>query len=235
MTGVAHCGNCEREISPDARACRYCGAPQANRSATPSSQGEASTEALGATPLTPNQRPGRRGWAIVVVLVVAGGAAVLLGMHAHPRKTASNQTYNGKAFSISYPSGWQVQDAEQSRLGYTDTTIVSPTDQNTLIRVDVTSNPPSSDPMTDAQPVINARQKHDGYQQIDLSTRKFEGFSAVHWEFLDRESGVLVHKEDEFFTDQNGDSVAVLTQASAGNYAGLARQFASVRQTLSMK
>jgi serine/threonine protein kinase len=148
---------------------------------------------------------------------------------------ASNQAYNGRAFSISYPSGWHVNDAEQNQGGYTDTTIVSPTNQNTLIRVDVTPNPPSSDPSTDAQPVVNDLQKQPGYQQIDLSPGTFEGFSAVHWEFLDRESGVLLHKEDEVFTDSNGDSVAVLTQAPARDYAGLAAQFASLRRTLSMK
>jgi hypothetical protein len=83
--------------------------------------------------------------------------------------------------------------------------------------------------------VVNDLQKQPGYQQIDLSPGTFEGFSAVHWEFLDRESGVLLHKEDEVFTDSNGDSVAVLTQAPAGDYAGLAAQFASLRRTLSMK
>jgi serine/threonine protein kinase len=144
-------------------------------------------------------------------------------------------TYAGRAFSISYPAQWITQDAEAQKSYGTDTTFVSPSDSNTLMRVDVTANPSSSDPMVAAQPVVSSLEQQPGYSQIDLSRGTFEGFPAVHWEFTVDESGVQLHKEDEFFTDtNNGDSVAVLTQAPESEYASLSSGFSDLRQSLSM-
>jgi hypothetical protein len=84
--------------------------------------------------------------------------------------------------------------------------------------------------------VISSLQGQPGYQQLDLSPDTFDGFPALHWEFLVDEGGVLMHKEDEFFIDtENGDGVAVLTQAPASEYATLAPAFAGLRESLSMK
>ncbi len=49
--------------------------------------------------------------------------------------------YDGHAVAINYPSGWRIEAAEVPKPGYTDTTIVSPGDPNTLLRVDVTPRP----------------------------------------------------------------------------------------------
>jgi S1-C subfamily serine protease len=147
----------------------------------------------------------------------------------------STTAYTGTAFSIDYPADWQVKNAETPESYGTDTTFVSPANSNTLLRVDVSQNTTVSDPQSAAQPVIAALQQESDYQQLDLSPTTFDGFPALHWEFVVSESGVLLHKEDIFFIDTNNNSaVAVLTSAPADQYAGLASDFAILRQTLSM-
>jgi hypothetical protein len=142
--------------------------------------------------------------------------------------------FNGQAFSVQYPDGWVVQGAEAAKPWGTDTTIVSPTNAHELLRVDVTPNTTDPTPAAAAQPVIAALSKEPGYKQIDLTPGTFQGYQAEHWEFEVRESGVLLHKEDEFFLDASGNSVAVLTQAPAKDYASLTSTFAALRQSLTM-
>jgi S1-C subfamily serine protease len=153
-----------------------------------------------------------------------------------PPSPTSTATYPGQAFTIDYPSSWQVRNAEAPQSwGGTDTTIVSPTDSSILVRVDVRPNTSVSSPQAAAQPVIDGLRGQPGYQQLDLSPDTVDGFPALHWEFLVDEGGVLMHKEDDFFIDTtNGDGVAVLSQAPADQYSGLASEFASLRSTLSM-
>lgn len=152
-----------------------------------------------------------------------------------PQPSQANTSYLGQSFSIQYPTDWSVTDAEVQHSYGTDTTIVSPTDPNTLLKVDVTANSTATDPLAAAQPVISALAQQPGYSQIDLTAGTFQGYPAEHWEFVVKESGVLLHKEDEFFIDTvNGDGVAVLTQAPADQYSALASRFAALRQTLSM-
>jgi len=92
-----------------------------------------------------------------------------------------------------------------------------------------------SDPHAAAQPVINTVSQDPGYHLIDLSTGRFEGYNALHWEFVVDSNGVLVHEEDEFFIDPyNGDNVAVLTQAPADEYQSDLPLFDELRQSLSM-
>jgi S1-C subfamily serine protease len=149
--------------------------------------------------------------------------------------TPAAPTYNGKAFSIAYPSDWQVQDAEQLESYGTDTTIVSPSDPNTLIRVDVSPHTAATSPQNAAQPVIDALQGQPGYQQLDMSSTTLDGFPALHWEFLVRQGGVLLHKEDVFFIDtDNDDGVGILTSAPASQYGQLASSFAILRDSLAM-
>lgn len=155
---------------------------------------------------------------------------------AQPPAKETTTTYSGEAFSVDYPAGWMVTSAEVHHSWGTDTTIVSPTNASTLLRVDVTPNSSASDPLSAAQPVISALSREPGYQQLDLTSSTFDGYSAEHWGFLVKEKGgELLHKEDLFFIDTtNGDGVAVLTQAPASQYSGLASRFASLRQSLSM-
>jgi hypothetical protein len=146
-----------------------------------------------------------------------------------------NATYTGQAFSIQYPSGWTVQNAETQHSWGTDTTIVSPANPDVLVRVDVSANTAATDPLSAAQPVIDQLEQEPGYRELDLTSGTFDGHPAEHWGFLVRESGVLLRKEDEFFINtSNGDGVAILTQGPASQYGSLSGKFASLRQTLSM-
>ena len=149
--------------------------------------------------------------------------------------TSSIATYNGSAFSIDYPTGWVIEAAEQQHSWGTDTTIVSPTDQNTLLRVDVSANTTAASALAAAQPVISELSNEPGYQKIALTNDTVDGFPGVYWEFLVDQGGVLLHKVDEFFIDSgNDDGVAVLTQAPADAYAADSSAFAAIRQTLTM-
>ncbi len=152
-----------------------------------------------------------------------------------PNAVPQAQQYNGTAFSMSYPAGWQLQDAEQNKGSYTDTTFASPSDSNSLIRVDYSPNPPA-DPMAAARPVITALQRQPGYRQLGLNRGTFEGYPAVRWRFLVLESGILLEKEDVFIT-ASGKSLGfgLLTQATANQYASLASEFAKLRRTLVIK
>jgi hypothetical protein len=121
---------------------------------------------------------------------------------------------------------------KQVSYGY-DTTFVDPTDSTRMLRVDVNTGVGDADPLDQARPVIGAVRGSPGYSELDLSRETFDGYDAVHWEFVDRESGQLAHKEDEFFVDQNGDGFAVLTAASAADYPDLGDTFAELRASLS--
>jgi len=136
---------------------------------------------------------------------------------------------------VDYPSNWTVQAAEVQHSYGTDTTIVSPDDPNTLLRVDVQASSTISSPGAAAQPVIDTLEQDPGYQLLDLSTTTFDGYSALHWEFRVDKGTVLVQEEDVFFIDSdNDDSVAMLTEAPADVYAANASLFAAIRQTLAM-
>jgi Trypsin-like peptidase domain len=146
-------------------------------------------------------------------------------------------TYDGHAFSIEYPADWQIEDAEQAESYGTDTTFVSPSNSSTtLLRVDLTPNTTASSPQSAAAPVIAVLEKEPGYEQLDMSSTTLDGFPALHWEFLVRESGVLLQKEDVSFIDTANDTaVGVLTEAPAGQYSTLADSFSPLRNSLSMK
>jgi hypothetical protein len=150
-----------------------------------------------------------------------------------PDPAQSTSTFPGRVFTIEYPTGWQIKSDEKSESWGTDTTIVSPTDSNTYLRVDVSPNTTASSPRAAAQPVISQLEKDPGYQQLDQSSETFNGTQALHWEFRVEQSGVIVHKEDVFFTAPNGDGVAVLTQAPDSEYEALRGQFAKLRKSLS--
>jgi hypothetical protein len=144
--------------------------------------------------------------------------------------------YDGHAFTIYYPSHWHITDSEKPQPGgYTDTTIVSPTDPTTFLRVDVKSRR-AIDPEAAAKPVIKAVSSEAGYHLLALRRIAFRGLNSVQWEFVVQENGVPLRKEDDFFSDsKHGESFAVLTQASASRFPDLARQFASLRKSLIIK
>jgi S1-C subfamily serine protease len=146
-----------------------------------------------------------------------------------PQATASGvDTYDGTNFAVDYPADWEVQAAEKATTYGSDTTIADPRDAKTLLRVDLSSDPPS-DPADGAQPVVDVLRKSPGYREIDLTRSTFLGHEAVVWEFVVRESGRLLHKQDVFFVDDHGRGVAILTQAPDANYEGVRSDFAALR------
>ncbi len=151
--------------------------------------------------------------------------AAIAGLGAH-------RVFAGQAFSVAYPQGWTVQSAEAAAPWGTDTTIVAPGDPHTMLRVDITTTPASSDPVTAAEPVIASVARQPGYRELGLTSGTLDGRPAELWEFVVTESGVPLHKEDVFFSARSGAGVAVLTSAPADGYANLAGRFAAVRRSL---
>lgn len=143
--------------------------------------------------------------------------------------SADARTFDGADFSIDYPRSWTVKAAEVDKPYGTDTTIVSPEDPDWLLRVDVTPHATDRDPMVGAKAVVASIRRLPGYVEDDLSRETFDGYPAVHWEFDVRQDGTLLHKEDEFFVDDSGRGIAVLTQAPAAVYD--ADAFSALRET----
>jgi hypothetical protein len=146
----------------------------------------------------------------------------------------TGSTFTGQVFSIEYPSGWRVRNNEKQQSWGTDTTIVSPADSNTYLRVDVAPNTTATDPRASAQPVISQLEKASGYQLLGLNAETINGVEALNWDFRVEESGVMLQKEDVFLIAHNRDGVAVLTQAPASEYEASRSQFAALRKSLSM-
>jgi hypothetical protein len=144
----------------------------------------------------------------------------------------AHRTFAGRAFSVAYPRGWTITAAETPAAWGTDTTISAPGDPDTMVRVDVTTNPASSDPITAAEPVIAGVARQPGYRPLGLTTGTFNGRPTARWEFLVEEAGKQLHKVDVFFTSPNGSGIAVLTSAPAGAYGNLAARFTAIRRSL---
>jgi hypothetical protein len=142
------------------------------------------------------------------------------------------RVFAGRAFSVAYPRGWTITAAETQVPWGTDTTISAPGDPYTMLRVDVTTNPASSDPITAAEPVIADVARQAGYRPLGLTTGTFNGRPAARWEFLIEEAGKRLHKVDVFFTSRSGSGIAVLTSAPAGAYGNLAARFTAMRRSL---
>ena len=140
--------------------------------------------------------------------------------------------FAGRAFSVAYPRGWTITAAETPAPWGTDTTISAPGDADTMLRVDDTTSPASSDPITAAEPVIAGVAQQPGYRPLGLTTVTFNGRRAARWEFQVEEAGKLLHKVDVFFTSSTGTGVAGLTSAPAAEYGSLAARFSAMRRSL---
>ena len=143
-------------------------------------------------------------------------------------------TLTGREFSIKYPAGWVVETDQKQYPWGTDTTVVSPVDAQTLLRVDVSPHVNTSGPLTASQAEIEQVSKQSGYQQLGLTSNTVNGNPGERWEFLVNDNGVLEHSVDEFIIAPNGDGLAILTQAPASKYASMAKEFTALRQTLAV-
>jgi hypothetical protein len=144
----------------------------------------------------------------------------------------AHRVFAGRAFSVAYPRGWTIRAAETPAPWGTDTTVSAPGDPDTMLRVDVTRNPATSDPITAAEPVIAGVARQPGYRPLGLRNGTFNGRPAARWEFLVEEAGKLLHKVDVFFSSPSGNGIAVLTSAPAGAYGKLHARFAAMRRSL---
>jgi hypothetical protein len=144
----------------------------------------------------------------------------------------AHRVFAGRAFSIAYPQGWSVKAAEAPAPWGTDTTITAPGDPHTMLRVDVTTSPGTTDPITAAEPVIAGVARQPGYRPLGLTNASIAGRAAARWEFLVTESGLSLHKEDVFFTARSGAGIAMLTAAPAHAYRKLIKRFAAMRRSL---
>lgn len=139
----------------------------------------------------------------------------------------------GRYFSLSYPSDWDVETVDEPKGGYLDTTIRSSDDADVMVRVDVT-------PGSGAAPAQVAREveaylvRQSGYRQIGFETTTLNGYEAFNWEFVVRQDGVLLRKADVFFTTAEGDSYAVLVQAPAAGYSGWLPLLEEIRDSLTL-
>jgi hypothetical protein len=143
----------------------------------------------------------------------------------------AHRVFAGRAFSIAYPRGWTVTGAEAPAPWGTDTTIIAPGDPHMMVRVDVVTSPGSSDPFTVAEPVIAGVAGEPGYRALGLASGTFERRPAALWEFRVAETGVMVRKQDVFFTPHAGTVIALLTAAPANRYESLARRFTAIRRS----
>ena len=152
------------------------------------------------------------------------------------KPTVPTKSYRGRAFRIEYPKGWIVADAEKAKSYGTDTTIMSPDNSSTLLRIDVNNGGGPADPLKAAANVIKAVSQEPGYRLLDLSHEAFHGVPAIHWEFTSLQNGVLQQDEDELFINPvNGDQIRVLTQAPATDYEGMLSEYANLRDTLALR
>jgi hypothetical protein len=86
----------------------------------------------------------------------------------------THRVFAGRAFSVAYPRGWTITAAETPAPWGTDTTISAPGDADTMLRVDVTTNPASSDPITAAEPVIAGVARQPGYRPARPDDRRVQ-------------------------------------------------------------
>jgi hypothetical protein len=139
---------------------------------------------------------------------------VVTNAEAPPAEASDAQVLEGAYFSLSYPSDWDVETVEEPKGGYLDTTIRSSAQPEVMVRIDVT-------PGSGARPAQVAREveaylvRQPGYHRLALESTSLNGHDALSWEFTVYEDGVLLRKTDVFFTNDAGDSYAVLVQAPA--------------------
>jgi hypothetical protein len=152
-----------------------------------------------------------------------------------PEPTPSPSGYEvfpGSDFTISYPDYWDIETNEADKGAYFDTTIRNPDDRSIMLRVDVTPQASSTDPLVESRPVVTALRRAAGYRELDYSVINFGGYDALYWEFLVEESGVVLHKIDVIFVDDKGRSIAVLTQAPASSWDDWTRPFDEIRGSI---
>ena len=165
----------------------------------------------------------------------AGSTTSASGSATPAPASAQTATFTARAFSIKYPAGWIIQTNQKRYPWGTDTTVVSPANAHTLLRVDVSPNLKTSDPLSASRAEISQVSQQPGYQQLGLTSNTVNGNPGERWEFLVNDNGVVEHSVDQFIVTPHGDGLAILTQAPASQYASLAEEFTALRQTIAVR
>ncbi len=131
-------------------------------------------------------------------------------------------TLTTSAFSIEHPAKWDVT-ARDRRVSYGTTTTVEDPSRTAKIQIDVTPGLSSLDAFAD--PVIAALREDPTYEEVAVLRTRSRGHRAVFWEFTVVEDGVRVRKQDEFFIDDAGRGIAILTQAPDRRFVSTLHEF----------
>jgi hypothetical protein len=141
---------------------------------------------------------------------------------------------DGRYFTMTYPSFWNVDTREVERGSYLDTTVTNTNDPSILVRVDVTPNL-TGDILSAAETVRSALRKQAGYREVSYTKTTFFGYPAVRWEFITVEHGIDIHKVDRFFLSDKGDGFAILTQAPEHEFAAYEQPLDAIAGTVTPK
>ena len=165
----------------------------------------------------------------------SGGLEALPAPAPEPTPDASAYTtFYGEYFEIAHPADWTIETAEVSKGSYLDTTIRDPADEDRMLRIDVTPDASSTDPVEEAAPVVAALRRQSGYREMAHERTTVGGLDALYWEFEVNESGRRLHKVDLVFINQYGEAVAVLTQAPAEQWSQWESAFEDIRSSWSL-
>jgi hypothetical protein len=165
---------------------------------------------------------------------IKGASSTVCGTARPGASARSSNVYRGRTFSIRYPLGWRIRNAETDKGTYIDTTIIDPRNPSWLLRIDLGGNPVSS-ARASAAPVIAALRRVPSYRELSLRDVLFLGYPAVRWEFTVRERGTLLHKVDIFFIDSKRRGWAVLFQSPAADWSNSDPRFAAAVASLRLR
>lgn len=145
-------------------------------------------------------------------------------------------SYTGQAFSILYPHGWVIRNAETPARGpVLDTTIVYQPDPSWLIRIDEGPGQNSASPEAAAAPVIADLRSQPTYRGLGLKDISFLGVQALRWEFTVVEGGPRLHKVDIFFIDAAGNDWALLAQSPDQDWQSVSNALEAVLRTFQLR
>ncbi len=126
------------------------------------------------------------------------------------------------AFRVEHPAKWDVT-ARDRRVSYGTTTTIEDPSRTAKVQIDVT--PGLSSLGAFADPVIAALRKDPTYEEVAVLRTRSRGHRSVFWEFTVVEDGVRVRKQDEFFIDDAGRGIAILTQAPDKQFVSRLHEF----------
>lgn len=117
-----------------------------------------------------------------------------------PTETAAAQVpegweaFDGPAYVVAHPSGWEPQDASGPRVDITDP------DTGSYLRLDYTDEP-KDDPVADWERQSDAfAERHENYEEIQIEAVDYRDYDAALWEYTYTEGGQQFHAYNLGFT-----------------------------------